>query len=264
MEEIRYNNIFVVLVYKNYNDLETFFIENKSLLKENKVVVVSAFYNESTDEIIKKICKKNNADFIPVENKGYSFGNNIGIEFSKKNYIYNNIIVCNSDVLIEKFDEKSINSYSINAPKIVTKNKKNQNPYWAVKNSLCEKLIYISYKKNNTIMFYFAIIINKIIRELFLIFNKNKVKECYAAHGAFLIFPSSVLDQLLPVFDENIFLFSEEAVLAKKASKLNIPIMYNPKIKIKHYEDGTMKVSNINERAIEKESYIYYYEHYEK
>lgn len=41
-----------------------------------------------------------------VENKGYSYGNNRGIEYCHNNYEYDYIIISNPDIIIKKFDFK--------------------------------------------------------------------------------------------------------------------------------------------------------------
>ncbi len=64
------------------------------------------------------------------------------------------------------------------------------------------------------------------------------------------------------IYDEKIFLFAEESVLAYKAHKYGLTTIFDKRIRVDHKEDGSMKLGGI---AVNKElskANIYYYEHY--
>lgn len=265
----KYKYIFVVLVYINGDDLGDLVVSIKKQVCDSfKVVVVNSYYDDISQEKIKKVAQKFDCDFISVENRGYSFGNNIGIEYCNNNYHYDYIIISNPDIIITKWqDLRSSNNPVILAPIIHTKSGKNQNPNWAINCHVANWLIYKGYKGNNKLFLIFGIGINKVIRgifNLFFAFNINREWNIYAPHGSFIIINENAILQLKPLFDDNVFLFSEEAILAKKAKTHRIQVRMTSKIGVLHKEDGSVSISNINENKELSKSYIYYFEKYEK
>ena len=108
-------------------------------------------------------------------------------------------------------------------------------------------------------MFFCAL--NKLFRVSFLglirFFNSNKI---YSAHGSFVIIPKSVLEILVPLYDENVFLFTEEENLAMNAKSHSIATYFIPKVKILHNEDGSTTTISDKQRDITRESFITFYE----
>ena len=66
------------------------------------------------------------------------------------------------------------------------------------------------------------------------------------------------------VYDENIFLFAEEMVLAAKARKLCLNTFFLKEISVFHKEDGSMNMSEVSLQGELAKGNIYYYEHYMK
>lgn len=263
----KFNYIFVVLVYKNTIDLVEFLDNLQKMDFSYKVIIVDSYYDAITMNQVKEIANINNCDFVSIDNKGYSYGNNVGIEYCLKHYIFDYLIVCNPDVIITEWQHLNImNEPVIFAPVIYTLRGKNQNPYWAINCHFANRMIYFGYKHNNKLFLLVGIGINKVIRELFNILTKILRKEIkiYAPHGSFIIFNRHAINKLKPVFDPNVFLFSEEAILAKRAKTSKVKIIMTNKIKILHKEDGSISISKINENTELAKSYIYYFERYEK
>ena len=77
IEHLKYRVVFVVLVYRNTQDLRDFFKYNDT--KDSHTIVVNSYYDEQTENEFKKIASKAEADFISVPNKGYGAGNNAGM-----------------------------------------------------------------------------------------------------------------------------------------------------------------------------------------
>jgi len=265
MKKVKY--VFVILVYKNISDLNEY-ITNLETFNLNKVViVVNSYYDESSKKEIEKFCSKKSCIFLNVENRGYGYGNNRGIEYANINYKYTFLIVSNPDILIKKFSDLSLSDYSdaVIGPMIQTLENKNQNPFWVLENKFTEKMIYRGYKDNSKSKIYFGIIVNKIIRELFLVFikfNRKSYKKVFAIHGSFLIFPQKVLKRIGLPYDENIFLFSEEAHLAHFLKRENVHSYITKDIEILHKEDGSISMSDINIMNEVRKSVITYYENY--
>lgn len=110
---------------------------------------------------------------------------------------------------------------------------------------------------------YFAYAINKVIRNSYCFLKKifkNEYSRVYAAHGSFFIMSNNTVRKIGKLFDEKMFLFSEEAYVARLVKKKDIPIFYTNRIEICHMEDGSINKSNIKEENISRNSFIYYYE----
>lgn len=248
---------FCILIYRNYNDLQDFINSTKKLDLKTKIVVVDAFFSKECSLNIKKMCEINNCDYLSIDNKGYSYGNNYGINYILNNYGCRKIIVSNPDIIINKITEDCLTEdYFIIAPEIRNKKGKLQNPFYYSQNNFKEKMLYKSYKAKNKLLLYVVLFFQKIVR----IFKLNKSGFIYGAHGAFLIFDAKMIKEFMPIFDDNMFLFSEENYLARFCKENNLFVYYDRKIKIYHKEDGSMM--SVNTYELTRKSYMYYYEKY--
>lgn len=266
MESYKY--IFVILVYRNTGDLRECLESIYKKVDSYKVIVVNAYYDDVTRDEVERIACQFNCDFINIENKGYSYGNNRGIEYALNHYGFDYIVVSNPDVVIEKFDDTFLDKdfeYDIIAPNIIAASGHSQNPAFVRRSSLSELLIYKGYKKNRKLYLISGLLISKMMRELTLSIKRISQKhiyEIYCAHGSFLLLRRSLILKLSPVYDENIFLFGEEGVLAYKAKKALFKTCYSDYIIIKHKEDGSMKLSDLSINGEMRKSNIYFYENY--
>lgn len=264
MDKPHFNIVFVVLVYRNTNDLIDFFKHNQ--VKNSKVIVINSFYDKKSDIEFKKIAAINLADFITVPNKGYGAGNNRGVEYAIANYDFNYLIISNADITIRTFSEIVIQNYPncIIAPKILTISGKNQNPSSPFKpNRIVEKLWYKAYKGNHKkiiIAFYAWSRLQKIV---YYVIKKFK-HRIYSPHGAFFIIPYNILLDLIPLYNERMFLFFEENHLGKHAELKNIKIIYTSEIVIDHKEDGSVSMLDSDSFELMKDSYIKLYEYWYK
>lgn len=263
MNKVKY--VFVILVYRNLDDLEEF-LENIDIKMSNKsVIIVNSFYDVETKEKAEELAKQYKAIFINVENKGYSYGNNRGIELAKRLFDFDYLIVSNPDIIIEKFDDIKMNHLEpfLIGPITKNRNNKNQNPYRAFKLEFFNKLLFIGYKKSNKFIIKCAYAVHRAIRELFLVrflYGKKQMRNVYALHGSFMIFSRGLVNLLELPFNERMFLFNEEFYIAKKLEKKNIRSYITKKISILHKEDGSMSLASINENSEIKKSLLICYE----
>ncbi len=263
MQKIEY--VIVTVIYKTIKDLPNFIKSLNEKITNYKLIVVNNHYSKEDDLLIKNYCLENDVDYIENENNGYGQGNNVGIKFAKENYDFKYLIISNSDVEIESFSSKYFNykKKEIYGPMIKTLHNKNQNPYLAIRNIISEYFIYLGYKKFRKFFLILGFGFNKILRELFIFFNfilRRKKIKCFGVHGAFMIITRSLIDEFEELYSKDMFLFFEELYLANKLRKLKIKTYYLNTFKIKHFEDGTMNVSNINEKSELRKSFIIYYE----
>ena len=102
MENPKYDIVFVVLVYRNTDDLKDFFLHNH--IKNSHVIVVNSYYDDVSEGDFRKIAEDNGASFISVPNKGYGAGNNRGIEYALEHFNFDFLVISNADIQISKFD----------------------------------------------------------------------------------------------------------------------------------------------------------------
>lgn len=259
-----YSFVFVVLIYRNYSDLKELMSSICQKIDSFKCIVVDAFYDSDTSNEIKKICLDRDADYLRIENKGYSFGNNFGIEYALKTYSFEYLVVSNPDIVIKNMPLNVIKHYKncVLGPKIINLRKKNQNPMY-YRNCVCSSwFIYKGLKTNTKIVFFFGLFLNKILKKLHCLFNLFKKSiEVYQLHGSFIIFHKNVLKKNYPVFDNNMFLFAEESCLAFVLKQNSIKSFYDKRIEVAHKEDGSMKFRN-DISAFMRDSNIYFFENY--
>lgn len=259
--------VFCVVTYKNHLDINDFLnnlSSTKDLVFTYKVIIVNNYADEESLAKIREISKLYNCDFIENENKGYAHGNNLAIHYAALKYEYSFLVVCNPDTIIKSLEFEKLNNHKddIIAPNIINLNNKKQNPMHFNYMPISEKIIYFGFKSRFKFILYSGIALNKFNRFINLLImksqNKNS-KKIYACHGSFIIFSSNAIKKLKSVFDDNMFLFSEESDLARNALKGNINIIYRNDLLIYHKEDGSMNFSNKNLFEIQRDSYLYYY-----
>lgn len=243
----KYTYIFIILVYRNADDLRECVDSIKSKVRDCKIVVVNSFYDEASFEVIRQLAGEKQCDFINIENKGYSFGNNAGIQYANERYVYDFIVISNPDVVIQNFDDSSITNFDIIAPKIVAANGRMQNPMLVKDNHLSKVLVYYGFKWDFSLLFFAGIALNKFTRFFYTKIHRSLTPyKIYAAHGSFVLISKRVVETLFPIYDENMFLFAEEDVLALKAKEAGFSIYYVEDIVIHHKEDGSMKLADFS------------------
>lgn len=260
MENVK--TVFVVLTYRNEKDLEDFLVSAQKHVNSYAVVVVNSFYDDDSMNKIKNVAEKYNCKFLNVENRGYGYGNNRGIEYANDYYIYEYLVVANPDTEIKSYPESAFTNMenAVIAPNIINKLGKKQNPMVWIKNNMADFFVYKGLKGNIKPLFYMGLGLNKLLRQLFFIIYKNKKGNVriYQAHGSFIIFSQHVMKKIGLPFDENVFLFAEEGDLATILRKNKLNIYYSPKIEIFHKEDGSMQFrDDLDSRLIDANIYIY-------
>ena len=257
----KFEVVFVVLVYRNTEDLTCFFKNLPSF--NSKVIVVNSYFDDKTEEEFHAIAIDNNADFISVPNKGYGAGNNRGCEYALAHYTFNYLIISNADIEIKDFSLEELNSQRITAPLIKNKKGKLQNPAKPYQIPIIDKFMYHNYRNNSRNGIWICCALNKIIRIIFYVLNTLfGFKKIYEPHGSFFIIPYDILTKMYPLFNESMFLFAEEDHLARLAKTNGIEVEYNKCIKVYHKEDGSVGLINQSQFDITKDSFITYYEYW--
>lgn len=261
---MKFDYIFVVLVYKNISVLRDFFFSLNA--KNYKVIVVNSYYDDITEKECSLVANENNADFIPIPNKGFGYGNNIGAKFAIEYYEFKYLILSNSDIKIESFSflETTVLKNAVIAPFTHLPNGKIQNPNIPYKIDILYKLLYFAYDHPSKLLLVIAHVLTRLSRELFLLktrFIKRDIYRIFSCHGSFIIFTSDVVEKLFPFFDDKMFLYNEESYLAFKCLKHNVNVLYCPKIKIEHLEGASTIAMTKSNFRYNKESYDILYSH---
>lgn len=254
---MKYDFIFIVLVYRNTTDLVDFFASFN--LPKSKVIVVNSFYDNESELVFKRISQTNDADFLSVPNKGYGAGNNRGIDYALNNYDFRYLVISNADIEIKdmSIDKLACFPNEIIAPDIVNLKGRHQNPHMPFPRYKWDyKLQYSLYKHNLPRMRIIYSILSRLNKTFFYLLNKFfNYDIIYAAHGSFFIMPFSVIKQLHPIYDENVFMYGEETHVGMLTEKYCIRTRYVPDIKVFHKEDGSSSLANLNMFKLEKESF---------
>jgi hypothetical protein len=259
---IRVKNVFVVLTYRNTDDIKDFIVSVNENVDEYRIIIVNSYFDDDSMQKFEKIALENDCDFINIPNKGYSYGNNRGIDYARNHYDFEYLIISNPDIIVKKFSTEMLGFEGIYCGKIITLNGKNQNPMLAKECKLADKCLYIGYKNNLRLLFILGLLMNKLLRTFFRVHSCKGPKRVFQPHGSFIVFSIKSIDILKEVFDENIFLFGEEGILAKRCKRLEIPVYYNLGLECIHKEDGSMKLFKGDLGQEYKNSVIYYYENY--
>ncbi len=260
-----YDIVFVILVYRNTDDVQEMIDSINAKIDNSKIIIVNSYFDDLSRDVLQDIASDNNCDFINTPNEGYGHGNNQGIQFALESYDFNALIVANPDMIIKQFllDKELLSGSVLLCPMITARDGKQQNPFWVVKNVISEWLMFLGHKHHNKLLVLSGIAINKAIRETFLLlFNilGRRVAKVYAAHGSFLIFSRDLLLELSLPFDENMFLFSEEMYLARRLRARRVSTYILKDLQVLHKEDGSMSTAKIDQSSENTKSYLYYYD----
>lgn len=257
--------IFIVLLYKNIADAEALIANiGKKWCCSYQILLLNILTGCATDRDAEQLAQRTGSILIPIPNLGYGGGNNIGIAYALTHYEFSYLVLCNPDILFQEVHPASLmppEFPAVYGPEIRTLRNKAQNPAWVRENRMCEHLLYKGYQSANIFFSTAAHAWFRLCRELFLLHRSKRNRPVYALHGSCLIFSRAVFKEQ-SLFDENMFLFSEEMYLAYQMKMKKVSMMYCPAIQVLHKQDGSLCLSGIPISEEERKSMCYYYEHY--
>lgn len=239
----RYRYVFVVLVYKNIEVLRDFF---QSLqVSDSHVIVVNSYYDEKSLKNCREVAISYSADFIPIENKGFGYGNNIGTKYAMEHYKYDYLILSNSDIYVKSLaglDKIDENQALVLAPYTHLLKGKIQNPNIPWRFRALFFLLKSSYSNKSRVLLSFTHIITRLSRDLFRIYqllSKKSLFKIYSCHGSFIILTKLAVEKLYPLFDDRMFLYNEELYLAENCRLKGVSILFCPSIDVLHLEGAS-------------------------
>lgn len=252
-----------VFLIINYNDAKTT-IKLINNIKEyeciDKILIVD---NNSTDdsyEQILKICNKKIVTIKNIANKGYGSGINFGAKYLNNIYKKCHLIISNPDIEINSEEDivALLNTFDDNTAIVapIIKEHEGLNRGWKIPTPFQDVLLNLIY-------------IHKILRPKLLFYpDKNYKKSIVTVDtvsGCFFIIDSEILNQI-DYFDENIFLYYEENVIATKLKKINKLTKINTKVQMFHNHSVTIdkNINKIKKYKELKKSQMYFQRKYNK
>ena len=245
------------MVIVNYNDYETTkrLLDNVKDYKVLKEIVVVD--NKSTDNSLEELRKLKNKKITIIdsgENKGYSYALNVGCKYLINKYKSLNIVISNSDIIIEsELDIKDLNSYIstknvIVGPTIIQGNDLNRgfkipSPWQDIKQN---------------IVFFGKRVLAKELSYPDNYYHKD-ISKVDTVSGCFFMISSKHLEDM-GYFDENVFLYYEENIMGIKTKKLgkNIIVCNNVDVIHDHSVSIDKSLKRIKKYDILKTSQEYF------
>lgn len=235
----------VALIVVNYNDTENTvkFIEKISKYNIiNRIVVVdNCSTTANSMELLNNIKDEKIVVIKSDKNGGYSYGNNYGIRYlESKNEQYDYLIISNPDIDIEiEAIENCLqvlendSDIGIIAPRMYnSENKPIRRSSWKIRTFLLD---VIHSTRLLEVLFYGKLRAGEYLETDY----KNDILEVEAISGAFFITRYDLFKKI-GMFDENVFLFYEEDILAHKLKSENKKIVSLNNEKFMHFESQTI------------------------
>ena len=247
------------IVIVNYNDSKTT-IELINRIKKYEVFdLIVIVDNKSTDNsyLLLKELENEKIKVIQAEkNNGYGAGNNIGVKYLVKNNI-DYIIISNPDIIFEEKDIINLctsfedSNIAIVAPVINENGKLNRG--WKLKGPVWDSLTNINF-------------LGRYFKKKQLYLNNHyteKISKVDVVSGCFFIIRRDVFEKI-GFFDENLFLYYEENVIAKKIQKIGMDIIVRNDVEIIHNHSVSINktYNKINKFKILAKSQRYYHKNY--
>lgn len=254
-------NCVLVLNYNSYKETKLFVEKIEQYNCIDFIVVVD---NNSSDNSFKNL-KKCESEKIHVinsgKNGGYSYGNNYGFNYLKEllNFDFN-LVVSNPDVEIEEEALKKLfncinnSNVGIVGPVIVEGDRLNRG--WKVPKIYQDILLNIPF-------------VNKLFFKNILSYSNYKYQgnltKVESVSGSIFGMRAEVLSQV-GMFDEHVFLYYEENILAKKLEEINKDVCVLNDVRAIHHHSVTIdkNYSSYKKLKVLKESQLYFHQNYSK
>ena len=261
----------VAVIVVNYNDVEDTLNYVKKITEYeiiNKIVVVDnmSTTNDALEKL--KVLQNDKVDVICSEkNGGYSYGNNFGIKhLESKGEIYDYYIISNPDIEVSEdaikkcVDELEKNEKTaVVAPRMFNSiDKPIRRAAWKFR-TFARDVVHSS--RILEVLCYKILKDGEYTEEDY---KKERLKV-ESISGAFFVIRRNVYEEINR-FDENVFLFYEEDILAKQLLDKQYDIICLNNIKFKHFESRTIGKTFSYYKKIKElyKSKMYYHKIYTK
>ena len=249
------------IVILNYNDYENTIKMLEQIMDYkclSKIVVVD---NCSTDESLEKIRLFESKKIIVLEssqNKGYAYGNNLGLKYLEKETNCELAIISNPDVVVSESviealiqDMKKDETISFLGPKVLEYGHISKG--WKLPNFASELVSTMNYFNR----FSFK------LQRYKDSYYQEKLCDVEVIHGCF--FMARLKDfKKIKYFDPHTFLYYEENILGYKARLRNMRVVVDTSLSVEHMGSLTVDKSlkKIKKYKALKKSMFYYEKEY--
>lgn len=250
---------FIIINYNDYDSTKKLIDNIKNYSVIDKIVVVD---NHSTDDSKTRL-KRLKIDKLKVivnqENKGYSYAINIGAKALIDEYQDCNIIISNADISIEKEEDlKKLLSrlqkknIGVVAPNVLEMGELNRG--WKNPTPTLDSMMNLAY-------------IHRFIRKKYIQYPESHYQKDTSVvdvvSGCFFLVRAKVLEEI-NFFDENVFLYYEENILAKKLEEKKLISIIDNTVTILHNHSVTIdkNLKKIKKYKIQRTSQYYYHTTY--
>lgn len=250
----------IILNYNTSDDCEkcVSYLSKQDYDELSIVIVDNASPNHGEKERLEDIKQKYGCDLILGDkNEGFSAGNNIGLKFaSEKNADW--ALVINPDVELRNDnyisyvieENKKWNDVVVIGTNVVLPTGERQNPqrestYW------------------ESVLWPLEILKSKIDKKKNRYLCEDKTGYCEKVTGA-CFFISMPFVKSIGYLDENIFMYSEEAILAAQVRLHKGKILYISEAVANHEHYGVKKAPSKDRMLLLVSSRLYYYQNYEQ
>lgn len=249
----------VGIVIVNYNDFRKTwdFIDSiKDYRSLSEIVVVDNASTDSSFKELKKLGKNNITVLKSNENNGYSFGNNVGVKYLSDKVDY--ILISNPDIVVEERVIKKLKEDLDNNPDIAL-----VAPIVEQNGELLKgwKLPRVKDEIKLNLLKYYGCF-EKTLRYDPKRYN-DELTRVDAVLGCFFMIRRDILN-LVGNFDDSVFLYYEENILATKLKRINKKSYIDNKTKIIHKGSITIDkhFNEIEKYKILKNSQKYFVKYY--
>lgn len=250
----------VVLHYNDFNMTKNY-IDNLKELEwceiSHRFIVVDNYSPDDSGIELQKYFKDDEEVNVMLlsENIGFAKGNNKGIMYARIELNAELIIVSNNDIDVETsnfpqllLEEYKKSNFAVYGPDVYSLNKKmHQNPMRLelmtmeqVKSKIkkIDRIVPILIVLNKTKLYDIC----KRIKSKFEKRNESKsdhyvsrLEDC-VLHGAFFVLSKKYIDEYPDGLFEGTFLYMEEDILAYRCKLKNLKMVYDPTVKVIHYD----------------------------
>ena len=213
---------------KNYSDLDTIIVVDNQSTNQGEFQELEQLKSEKTHVISSG------------KNGGYSYGNNVGLRYLENLGEYDYVVISNPDVEVKEeafqvcFQELKDNErVAVCSPMMMDRNGKHiRRSAWKIR---MPGIDMINSTRVNELLFYPWFRAGEYQEEDYQ--NPRLEVECIS--GAFFVMRYDVLKRV-GYFDEKVFLFYEEDILASKLKKLDYTEMSLNTVTFKHFESQSI------------------------
>ena len=249
----------IIIHYNDFESLNDLISNVKDYKSIDKIIIFDNNSNKKIIEKLKTLTNKKIQLITSEKNRGYSYAINQGSKHLIETLGTCNIIISNSDIIIEKEEDikelvklLDIKNVGLVAPTVIEG--ENLNRGWKNPSPLIDSLMNLPY-------------IHRFIRKKYIFYNNDHYINDYSVvdvvSGCFFLIKSKLFESV-NFLDDNVFLYYEENILSKKIKDENKKVLLSNNIKIIHNHSVSIdkNINKISKLKLQKKSQYYFQKNY--